>query len=91
MRSSSYRSNETFLTQEITKGVQHAKEIKVAVDRNEEQTKTSNLTKEPEFISSQQISPLPAHPSPTPASTSSKRDKDDIHRNNPEGMSIYKL
>ena len=71
---SSYRSDETFLTQEIPEGVQHAEEVKVAADGNEKQIKTNNLTQEPESISSQ-TSPSPAHPSPTPASTSTSDGK----------------
>ncbi len=40
---SSYRSDETFVTKEIPEGVQHAEEVKVAADGNEEQIKTNYL------------------------------------------------
>ncbi len=91
MRRSSYRSDETFLTQEIPEGVQHAEEVKVASDGNEKQFKTNNLTQELESISSQ-ISPSPAHPSPTPASTStSERDKDGINNSYSDGKGVSKL
>ncbi len=91
MRRSSYRSDQTFLTKEIPEGVQHAEEVKVAADRNEEQIKTNNLTEEPESISSQ-TSPTPAHPSPTPASTStSEGDKDGINNSHSDGKEISKL
>ncbi len=90
LRRSSYRSDETFLTKEIPEGVQHAEEVKVAADGNEEQIKTNNLTQEPESISSQ--TPSPAHPSPTPASTStSEGDKDGIHKSHSDGKRISKL
>ncbi len=79
MKRSSYRSDETFLTKEIPKGVQHAEEVKVAADRNE-QIKANNLTEEPESISSQ------TSPSPAPASTStSEGDKDGIHKSHSDG------
>ncbi len=91
MRRSSYRSDQTFLNKEIPEGVQHADEVKVSADRNEEQIETNNLTEEPESISSQ-TSPSPAHPSPTPASTStSEGDKDGIHRSHSDGKGISKL
>ncbi len=81
---SSYRS------EEIPDGVQHAEEVKVAADRNEEQIKTNNLTEEPEPISSQ-TSPSPAHPTPTPASTSTSEGvKDDIHKSHSDGKGIFK-
>ncbi len=90
LRRSSYRYDQTFLTKEISEGVQHAEEVKVAADGNEEQIKTNNLTEEPESISSQ-TSPSPAHPSPTPASTStSVGDKDGIHRSHSDGKEISK-
>ncbi len=88
MRRSSYRSDQTFLTKEIPEGVQHAEEVKAAADRNEEQIKTNNLTEDPESISSQ-TSPTPAHPSPTPASTS-EGDKDGIHRIHSDGEEMSK-
>ncbi len=91
MRRSSYRFDETFLTQEIPEGVQHAEEVKVAADGNEKQIKTNNLTQESESISSQ-TSPSPAHPSPTPASTStSEGDKDGINNSHSDGKGISKL
>ncbi len=102
---SSYRSDQIFVTAKIPEGVQHAEEVKVAADRNEEQIKTNNLTEEPESISSQTSpspahpsptpahpSPTPAHPSPTPASTStSEGDKDGIHKSHSDGKEISKL
>ncbi len=91
LRRSSYRPDQTFVTKEFSEGVQHADEVKVAADRNEEQIKTNNLTEEPESISSQ-TSPSPAHPSPTQASTStSEVDKDDIHTSHSDGKEISKL
>ncbi len=91
MRRSSYRSDQTFVTNEISEGVQQAEEVKVAADRNEEQIKTNNLTEKPESISSQ-TSPSPAHPFPTPASIStSEGDKDDIHKSHSDGKEISKL
>ncbi len=91
MRRSSYRSDETSLTQEIPEGVQHAEEVKVAADGNEKQIITNNLTLEPESISSQ-TSPSPAHPSPTPASTStSEGEKDGINNSHSDGKGISKL
>ncbi len=79
------------MTKKIPEGVQHAEEVKVAADRNEEQIKTKNLTEEPESISSQ-TSPSPAHPSPTPASTStSEGDKDGIHKSHSDGKEISRL
>ncbi len=85
MKRNSYRSDQTFLTKEIIEGIQHAEEVKVAADRNEEQIKTNNLAQEPESISSQ-TSPSPAHPSPTPASTStSEGDKHDVHKSHSDG------
>ncbi len=91
MKRSSYRSDQTFVTKEISEGVQHAEEVKVAADRNEEQIKTNNLTEEPESISPQ-ASPSPAHPSPTPASTcTSEGDKDGIHTSHSDGKVISKL
>ncbi len=90
MRRSSYRSDQTFLTKEISEGVQHAEEVKAAEDRNEEQIKTNNLAEDPESISSQ-TSPSPAHPSCTPASTStSEGDKDGIHRIHSDGKGTSK-
>ena len=89
MRRSSYRSDETSLTQEIPEGVQHAEEVKVAADGNEKQIKTNNLTQEPESISSQTSSPT--RPSPIPASTfSSEGDKDGIHTSHSDGKEISK-
>ncbi len=74
------------MTKEISEGVQHAEEVKVAADRNEKQIKTNNLTQELESISS------PAHPSPTPASTStSEGDKDGISKSHSDGKGISKL
>ncbi len=91
LRRSSYRSDQTFVTREVSEGVQHADEVKVAAERNEEQIKTSILTEEPESISSQ-TSPTPAHPSPTPASTStSEGDKRGIKRSHSDGKEISKL
>ncbi len=91
MRRTSYRSDETFLTQEIPEGVQHAEKVKVAADENEKQIKTNNQTQEPESISSQ-TSPTPAHPSPTPAFTStSEGDKDGINNSHSDGKGISKL
>ncbi len=92
LRRSSYRSDETFLTQEIPEGVQHqAEEVKVAADGNEKQIKTNNLTQELESISSQ-TSPSPAHPSPTPASTSpSEGEKDGINNSHSDRKGISKL
>ncbi len=79
------------MTKEISEGVQHAEELKVAADRNEEQIKTNNLTQEPASISSQ-TSPSPAHPSPTPAFTSSSEgDKDGIRKSHSDGKEISKL
>ncbi len=90
LRRNPYRSNRTFLTKEIPEGIQHADEIRVATDGNEEQIKTNNITEEPESISSQ-TSPSPAHPSPTPASTStSEGDKDGIHGIHSDGKGISK-
>ncbi len=91
MRRSSYRSDHTFVTNEFPEGVQQAEEVKVAADGNEEQIKTNNLTEEPESISSQ-TSSTPAHPSPTPVSTStSEGDKDGIHKSHSDGKEISKL
>ncbi len=91
LRRRSYRSGQTFVTQEISEGVQHAEEVKVAADRNEEQIKTNNLTEDPDSISTQ-TSPTPAHPSSTPASTStSEGDKDGIHTSHSDGKEISKL
>ncbi len=89
LKRNSYRSDQTFVTKEISEGVQHAEEVKVTADRNEEQIKTNNLTEEPESISSQ-TSPTPAPP--TPASTStSEGDKDGIHNSHSDGKVISKL
>ncbi len=91
MRRSFYRSDQTFVTNEIPEGVQQAEEVKVAADRNEEQIKTNNLTEEPESISSQ-TSPTPAHPSPTPVYTSiSEGDKDSVHTSYSDCKEISKL
>ncbi len=91
LRRSSYRSDQTFLPKEIPGGVQHAEELKVAADRNEEQINTNILTEDPESISSQ-TSPSPAHPSPTPASPStSEGGKDGIHTSHSDGKEISKL
>ncbi len=90
MRRSSYRSDQTFVTNKIPEGVQHAEEVKVAADRNEEQIKTNNLTEEPESISSQ-TSPTPAHPSPTPASTSLQKETKMAFISHSDGKEISKL
>ncbi len=85
LRRSSYRSDQTFVTKEISEGVQSAEEVKVAAEGNEEQNKLI-ITQEPESISSQ------TSPSPTPASTStSEGDKDDIHTSHSYGKEISKL
>ncbi len=83
LRRSSYRSDETFLTQEIPEGVQHAEEVKVASDGNKKQIETNNLTQEPESISSQT--------SPTPATSTSEGDKAGINNSHSDGKGISKL
>ncbi len=77
LRRSSYRSDQTFVTKEISEGVQHSEEVKVAADRNEEQIKTNNLTEEPESISAQ--------------TSLSEGDKDGIHKSYSDGKEISKL
>lgn len=90
LRRSSYRSDQTFLTAETTEGVQHAEEVKVAAERNEEPITANNFTTAPESISSQ-TSPSQAHPSPTPASTStSEGGKEDTHKSHSDGKGKYK-
>ncbi len=75
MRRSSYRSDETFVTNEIPEGVQHAEEVKVVEDRNEDQIKTNNLAEEPESAST----------------STSEGDKDGIHKSHSDGKEIFKL
>ncbi len=65
------------MTKEISEGVQHAEEVKVAADRNEEQIKTNNLAEEPESVSAQ--------------TSLSEGDKDGIHTSHSDGKEISSL